>query len=202
MKTFPILLDLHGKLVVIVGAGDVGLRKAHALLDAGAEVKLVAESVPPEAQALRDVGVLVIQKPYCPEHLEGATLVFACTDDRALNAQIASDAQWVGALVNVADQPAECDFTMPAVANDGEVVIAVGTGGAAPALAGRLRDQLAAALPPRVGEFTAALAILRDELKPSLPRTEDRTARMRRLASRDAYEAFLQGGIEALRALQ
>jgi len=205
MKTFPIFLDLHGKLAVVVGAGDVGRRKVHALLEAGAEIKLVDEAMPSDAagrgevEAFRAAGVLFIQKSYCAEHLDGATLVFACTDDRVLNAQVARDAQWVGALVNVADRPDDCDFLMPAVAAAGEVVVAVGTGGASPALAGRIRDQLAAALPERIGDFAAALARLRDELKHTLPHAEPRMAILRRLASREAHEAFLRGGIEALR---
>jgi len=199
VKTFPILLDLHGRLAVVVGGGPVGQRKTRALLEAGAEVKCVDPHMPPEAAGLREAGVLLIEKPYCPEHLEGATLVFACTDDRALNAQIARDAQWVGALVNAADQPDDCDFFMPAVASDGDVTVAVGTGGSAPALARRIRDQLAAALPPRIGDFAAALAVLRDECKHTLPHTGQRAAHMRRLASAEAHEAFLFGGIDALR---
>jgi len=172
----------------------------HALLEVGAEIKCVDPHMPPETAALHDASVLLIRKPYCPEHLEGATLVFACTDDRVLNAQIARDAQWVGALVNVADQPEDCDFTMPAVARDGDVVVAVGTGGSSPALAGRLRNHLAAALPPRTGEFAAALARLREEHQRD-PDTTRRSDRMRRLASHEAYEAFLHGGNDALRKL-
>ena len=201
MKTFSIMLNMDGKLAVVVGGGPVGLRKVHALLEAGAEVKLVTEELPAEAKSLRSAGVLIIHKAYCPEHLEGATLVFACTDDRGVNAQIAQDSQWVGALVNTADQPEDCDFYMPATIQDGDVTVAVGTGGASPGLAGFLRDRLSAALPPRVGDFANALSQLRAELRDRCGDVAARAEIMKRLSSQSGYEAFLAGGVNKLRSL-
>jgi siroheme synthase-like protein len=189
------MLDLHGRKAVVVGAGAVGLRNARALAAAGAEVTVVtrdppAGELPPAAAAARE---------YDEELLTGAMLVFACTDDAALNARVAADARRAGALVNVADAPAECDFYLPAVATAGEVVVAVGTGGASPALCGALRDRLARALPARVGEFAAALASARAALRAAEADPARRMDALRRLAGDDVYRRFLREGEQAVR---
>ncbi|MGA2266700.1 MAG: NAD(P)-dependent oxidoreductase, partial [Phycisphaerae bacterium] len=121
MKTFPILLNLRGRRVVVVGGGPVGLRRARALAEAQAQVTLVDPAAAADA-----AGVTVVRQPYRKELLEGAFLVFACTDDHAVNRQIAADARAAGAMINAADQPDDCDFFLPAVWKDGDVVVAVG----------------------------------------------------------------------------
>ncbi|HUT60530.1 MAG TPA: glutamyl-tRNA reductase [Phycisphaerae bacterium] len=194
---FPIMLNVRGRVAVVVGGGPVGLRKARALAAAGAEVKIVAAGAAPRAAPK---GASIIRRPYRAAVLKGADLVFACTPDRRLNARIAADARKIGALVNAADQPDDCDFHLPAVAYDGDVVLAVGTGGAAPGLAASLKGMLAAALPRRAGQFAALLADLRRQLKAAVPETRRRTQIVRRLLADGAYEEFIAGGAEALRA--
>ncbi len=103
--------------------------------------------------------------------------------------------------MNVADVPAACDFYLPAVARDGEVVVAVGTGGAAPALARQLARQLAEALPERVGEFAAWLSCLREELQAGEPDAARRRDILRRLAGAEGQRRFAAGGDDALRGL-
>lgn len=198
MQTYPIMLRIHGRLAVVVGGGEVGARKARSLRRAGAEVKLICRDAKPPA-GLQDVQV--IASAYRPALLKGAFLVFACTDDPQRNAAIAADARRLGALVNVADQRGDCDFFLPAVASDGEVKLAVGTGGAAPALAARLRDAMAGALPARIGEFAALLGELRETLKLEVPDRARRGRIMRRLAEDPAYQAFLSGGPQAVRRI-
>jgi len=195
MKTYPIMLDVRGKPAVVVGGGPVGLRKVRSLRDAGAVVRLVALQVAEESD-LHEVELLL--EDYRPEALVGAALVFACTDDRELNARIARDARQAGALVNAADQPEDCDFYLPAVAADGEVVVAVGTGGGSPALAAALRDRLASALPERVGAYAAELARLRETLQADVPDAERRGEIFKALAGEEAMRAFQQGGPEGL----
>jgi siroheme synthase-like protein len=125
--------------------------------------------------------------------------VIACTDDRPLNARVADDARAAGALVNVADDPPLCDFYMPAVVRDGDVIVAIGTGGSCPGLAGMLRERLGPALPPRVGEFAAALADLRAENRDQVGNPERRMSLIKGLADQRGYEAFCRGGLDALR---
>jgi len=197
MKTYPIMLNVQGRLAVVVGAGAVGLRKVRSLADAGATVRLVA----PQAHDGDAEGATVVAEPYRGEHLTGASLVFACTDDRELNARIAADARGIGALVNAADQPEDCDFYLPAVVADGDVLVAVGTGGACPALAAELKHRLADALPDRVGEFAAALAEARRQIQNELDDDKQRGRIMRELAGAEGLQAFAEGGRYAIQQM-
>lgn len=199
MNVYPIMLKVQGRRAVVVGGGAVGLRKARGLRDAGAEVVLVAERLGEEMD-LEHIDVR--RRAYRTQDVAGAALVFACTNDRHLNAQVAIDARAVGALVNAADQPVECDFFAPAVVRRGEVVIAVGTGGDAPSLAKELARRIDNALPERLGEFAEALGRLRKEVAAAVP--DDAPKRMAvssRLAGDDGHRAFLKGGLDALRAM-
>ena len=197
MRTYPIMLNVTGRVCVVVGAGPVGLRKAEALLRAGASVRLVD----PGDGAGAPEGVEHLRHPYEPSVLDGAFLAFACTDEAPLNARIAADARSRRVLVNVADVPDLCDFYAASTVTDGDVVIAVGTCGTAPALARRLRRLLADAVPDRVGEFADALGRLRGEVIERVDNIDRRRAIFQRLASAEGYEAFLQGGIDALARL-
>lgn len=196
MKTFPIMLDMQDKLAVVIGGGSVGLRKVDALLAAGICVRLVAEEI--AGLAPSGEGLEVLRQPYEPNQLAGATLVLACTDDRKLNARIAAEARAAGALVNVADQPEDCDFHMPAIVRDGNVVLAVASGGSAPGVAAMLARRLAPHMPPRIGEFAAALAAIRDELKTLLPAAGTRMGIMKELSGDEGYALFAAGGSQAL----
>jgi len=193
METFPIMLNLRGRRVVVVGAGPIAQRKAAALAEAGAAVVLVA----PDASAA-EPGVEVVAATYDPSVIGEAVLVFACTDDAALNRRIVEDARRAGALANAVDQPDACDFFSAAVVRDGDVVVAIGTGGAAPGLASVLREAVADAMPPRIGEFAAALHHLRDQLKARQLDADRRRQILTDLASQDSYQAFLADGPAAL----
>jgi precorrin-2 dehydrogenase/sirohydrochlorin ferrochelatase len=143
----------------------------------------------------------VIRARYKPSHLRGARLVMACTNDRDLNRRIAADARSAGALVNAADQPEDCDFYLPAVVADGDVIVAIGTGGSAPALAGSLKRAMAAALPRKVGSFARALSSLRERLKSEIADPRRRMAILKKLSRPAGYRQFLAGGAKALRKL-
>lgn len=194
---FPIMLDLTGRVAVVVGGGPVGLRKAANLADAGAVVRLVA----PDLHAQPPAGVQTLGEPYRPEHLAGAALVFACTDSPPLNARIAADARARGAWVNAADQPEDCDFHLPAVTCDGDVTLAVATAGSAPALAGHLRDHLAKALPPSIGAFAALLGQFRRELRNAVPNARSRMQILKTLSGLDVHAAWMAGGEDAVRQI-
>jgi len=196
MKTYPIMLVARDRLAVVVGAGGVGMRKLRSLLAAGAKVRLVSQDLP--GGEVPD-GVELVVAPYRPEHVDAAALVFACTDDAALNARIAADARRAGALVNAADQPADCDFFVPAVVTNGDVTVAIGTGGASPALAAMLKRRVREALGQRMGEYAEALGALRGELKEAVPDVARRGEIMRRLASEESLRVFLDAGAEGLR---
>ncbi len=195
MKTYPIMLDITGRRCVVVGGGKVGLRKVASLLRAAAAVRLVEPAAP--AGAVPD-GVELVAEPYEKRHLAGAMLVYAGTADEALNARIAADARAAGAIVNAVDQPADCDFYVPAVVADGDVIVAVGTGGASPALAAALKRTLAAVLPERIGEFAAALAKARKHVLASVDDPDRRARILKALAAEAGYETFIDAGADAL----
>lgn len=196
MKTFPIMLNIRGRRAVVVGAGPVGLRKARALVSAGARVVLVDANPGPEAQSF--AGATLVREPYRLEQLADAILVFACTNDPALNRRIAADARTLGALANAADQPDDCDFFLPSALVDGDVVVAVGTGGLAPALAASVRDRIGRSLPAGLGRFAQTVGELRDTLRQRVPDAQLRTAILRRLCTQEVLEAFLAHGRSAL----
>ncbi|MCK4276710.1 MAG: bifunctional precorrin-2 dehydrogenase/sirohydrochlorin ferrochelatase [Phycisphaerae bacterium] len=201
MKIFPIMLNLTDKRAVVVGGGPVGLRKAQALLRAGAKVTLVAPQVN-EHPSVEDIaGIEIVREAYRPQLLGGAVLVFACTGERQLNRRIAADARRGGAIVNVADAPDECDFISPAVIQDGEVVVSVSTGGQVPALVHLLKDKLAAALPDRIGRFAALLGELRSQVRKKVDDPRRRGRIMSELADQRAFEMFRSDGPDAVRGM-
>jgi len=158
---FPVVLDLEGVPVLVVGGGVIASRKGAQLAEAGARLTVVAPDVSDE---LRAIAAEVRQRRYDVADVPGHRLVMTATDDPAVNAAVAVDATALGIWVNSADDPANCSFILPAVARRGPVVVAVGTGGASPALAQHLRARIAEEiLTERVGEAADELARQRAE---------------------------------------
>ena len=197
MKTYPIMMDVRGKRVVVIGAGSVGRRKVVSLHQAQAVVTLVDPDMP---DSIELPPVTMLREPYRPEQLEGAAMVFVCTDNRELNAQVARDARQAGAIVNAADQNEDCDFFAPATIHDGDVVVAIGTGGASPALSALLKNILKTALPENIGQFADLLSTIRTELRTRLDTHEKRGAVLKRLITRETIDAFIKEGQTAVRA--
>jgi siroheme synthase-like protein len=164
VSDFPIAL--HGERVnaVVIGGGSVGTRKALALLDAGAQVRVVSPDVTPElAEAERGRRLSIARESYRAGHLDKATLVIAATDSREVNAQIAVDAHALGKLVNITDFPDEGNFHTMALHRSGDVTIAVSAGGV-PGAAARIRDAIAERFDERYGRAVSALRGLRSRL--------------------------------------
>ena len=160
---YPIVLDLTGVPVLVVGGGEVALRKIEGLLAARAAVTAVAPDV---TDAIRALPVEIVTRAWETSDLDAVRLVVTATDDPAINAAVSADAQRRGIWVNSADDPANCTFTLPAVARAGPVTVAVTTGGASPALASHLRGEVERWL-GEIGAADAAatLAAQRNELR-------------------------------------
>ncbi len=176
---YPIVLDLAGVPVLVVGGGRVALRKIEGLVAAHADVTVVAPAV---GEAIHALPVHVATRPWAPSDLDAARLVVTATYDPAVNAAVSAEARLRGIWVNSADDPANCTFTLPAVARDGAVTVAVSTGGASPALASHLRTEIERWL-AEIGAANAAttLAAQRSELQARGVSTEsiDWTERVR-----------------------
>jgi len=143
MRYYPIGLDISGRRCLVIGGGEVGERKAERLLECGARVSVVGRDLTPALAGLREEGAIDhIPAGYNPRHLAGAFLVIGATDDRAVNERIFRDARKRGVLANIVDDPDRCDFILPALCRQGELVITVATGGKSPALAKKLRQDL------------------------------------------------------------
>lgn len=136
-------LRLAGRLCVVVGGGEIGMRKVERLLQSGARVRLIE----PESEVkIASDRLQLVRRPYGKTDLIGAFLVVAATGNRELNTGIAADARKLGALVSLVDDPAASDFTLPAVRQLGDLRLAVSTNGRSPALAALLADELGAGL--------------------------------------------------------
>lgn len=166
---YPVSLVVAAKRCVVVGGGGVAARKVAALVDAGADVLVVAPEISPEIRAMP---VELAERPYGSGDLDGAWLAIAATDDPAVNRRVHADGLSARVWVNAADDPEACAFTLPAVMRSGPVSVAVSTGGHSPALAGWLRDQIAGLLGPEIGLLAEMLSEARDELQAAGRSTE------------------------------
>ena len=167
MATYPIELNLTGRTVLVVGGGRVAARKVAGLVEAGASVRVVSLQFAPELLERQDIARET--RAYGPDCLAGAALVFACTDDWGVNEAAGAEARARGIWCNVADEPGECDFFVPAVLRRGQLTVSVGTGGVAPGAAAAVRAVLASHLPPEWGILVEELGRARRILKARVP---------------------------------
>ena len=193
---YPVLLELAGRRAVVIGEFAVEAGKVEGLLAAGAEVTVVAKG--PEAALDRlegDPRVVVHRRGYGgPDDLAGAVVCVASAAEPAVRDASAADARAAGVLVNVMDDVPNCDFAAPAIVRRGDLVIAIGTGGRAPALASRLRAELADRFGPEWTELMDVVGRVRAETLPHLPDFEDRSHRWKAALDLDELEQLIQEG--------
>jgi precorrin-2 dehydrogenase/sirohydrochlorin ferrochelatase len=165
MKTYPLFALIEHRPVLVVGGGVVGERKVRDLLEAGALVTVVSPKLTAGLAELAGQGrIRHLGNGFTPEHLEGMFLVVGATDDPEVNARVSEAARIRGIWVNIADAPDLCTFIVPAQVKRGPLTIAISTGGASPALARRLREDLEAFLGPEYGPYLALLQQVREKV--------------------------------------
>lgn len=166
-RYYPIFLDLENKPVIVIGGGRVACEKVAGLRKAGARITIVSPDLAPELQELRDAGeVAHVARPWQESDLDGDwAVVMVATDDGAVNREVRDAARARRIWVNAADDPANCDFILPAVVRKGKITLAASTAGSSPALARRLREELEAYLTDDMPALADLLAEVRMELR-------------------------------------
>ena len=164
-------LDLEGRSCLVVGGGRIGIEKASGLLECGADVTVVA----PQADAgLVELPVEWLRRPYGASDLDGRFLVVAATSNRSVNRRVYAEAEARSLFCNVVDTPELCSFILPAIHREGPIALAVSTGGASPALAQHLREQLGALIRPEHADLADRLRVLRPWVKAHYRTYEER----------------------------
>ena len=163
---YPILLNIQGKRCLVVGGGEVALRKVQTLLEHSATIEIVSPAFCPELNSLvKEGAVRSIQREYKTEDLNNVLLVIAATDDTKVNAKVAADARKKGILVNAVDKPEISDFIVPSYFRHGDIIVAVSTSGKSPALARKIRVELERNLKAEYARLAVIASEVRDELK-------------------------------------
>jgi precorrin-2 dehydrogenase len=192
-------LKLTGRRCLVVGGGDIGLEKVEGLLACDGKVVLVAPDAVPELQELAAEGSIEwLRREYRTEDLERTFIAIAATSDTDVNIRVYEDAERRAMLVNIVDVPPLCNFILPAIVRTGPLAIAISTAGASPALAKRIKRQVA----DEFGEEYARLAVLLNEVrgwaKGTLPTYQDRKAFFEEIVNGDPDPiALLRDGDEA-----
>jgi precorrin-2 dehydrogenase len=171
-------IDVTGRNCLVVGGGRVAEEKVQGLLDCGADVTVVAPDV---EEAVWALPVHVLARPFVESDVVGRFLVIAATNDRSVNRLVSRVAEERQTLCNVADDPELCNFILPALVRRDPIVVGVSTGGASPALAQRLRDDIGDLVGPEHVELAERLASLRPWAKSELGTYEERRDYFQRL---------------------
>ncbi len=169
-RMYPVMLDVRGRDVLVVGAGPVATQKARGLIDEGAHVTVVAPEVSDTMLALAPQAIHT--RAYETTDLDGRWLVFAATGDPELQQRIHDEATQRRLWVNCADEPSRCSFILTAVHRTGPITLSVSTGGTSPALAGWLRTRLAKAIPANIEAVVTELQVRRRALQDAGTSTE------------------------------
>ncbi|MGG1353555.1 siroheme synthase CysG [Psychrobacter pacificensis] len=170
MNTFPLFFKLEGRKVLIVGGGEVALRKADLLSRAGACITILAPNISHEIrELLSDNKHELIEKNYHKSYMSGARVIIAATDNETLNHEIYADATELNIPVNVVDTPPLCDFIFPAIIDRNPIVIGISSNGKAPVLARLLRARLETLIPQGYGKLAKLAGDFRSEVKSKIP---------------------------------
>jgi uroporphyrin-III C-methyltransferase/precorrin-2 dehydrogenase/sirohydrochlorin ferrochelatase len=170
MKLFPLFADLNQRLVLVVGGGAVAVRKTHALLEAGARVRVGAPEVHPQLAELAEQGAIThIAGRFADAWLEDVWLVVAATDDESVNAQVAAAASARRILANVVDDPALSSFQVPSIVDRSPLIVAISSSGVAPVLARRLRERIESMFDHALGPLADLAARYRGRIRAGRP---------------------------------
>ena len=194
MKYYPLFLDLRKRPCVVVGGGQIAERKTLSLLEAGADVTIVSPSLTPKLKELSDSNKIKHrQKHFEDKDITDAYLVIAATNSREVNSQVGGICRKKQVLVNVAAPPEESSFIVPSVVERGELLIAVSTGGASPALSRKIRLELEQRFGPEYELFLQKMTAVRNRLMEEVADESARRAALQALVDSDVLDLLRQG---------
>ena len=194
MSFYPVNLRLNGRKVAVLGGGAVAERKTLELLAAGAEVTLISPCLTQKLQCLAAEGALLhLKRAWRPGDGAGFFLLFCATDDMAVNRAAAEEARLLGALVNVADAPELCDFTIPGQVRRGDLLLTVSTGGKSPAFARHLRRELEERYGEAYGGYLELLGELRATVREKMATSKERQLFWRLALDEKMFELIRAG---------
>lgn len=168
MKLYPVMVNVEGKLAVVIGGGEVGGRKVMDLLESGARVKVVSPVFNNDITTAADEftgSVELVTRKYMNGDLDGAVMVFSATDDPAVNHEVFLEADSKNILINAVDDPPNCSFYVPSFVRRGDLLFALSTSGASPAMAARLRRELEQHIPENIDVLLEKLKTAKNLLK-------------------------------------
>ena len=197
-------LSLRGRRCLVVGGGEIALEKVEGLLACDGQVVVVAPELQPTLAALAaETSITWIERDFEPQDLEGSFMAIAATDDSEVNIRVYELAEARAMLVNVVDVPPLCNFILPAIVRTGPLAIAVSTAGSSPALAKRMKREIA----EQFGDAYAELAVILNEVrgwaKATLPTYQDRKLFFESIVNGDPdpIELLRRGDHEGVSAL-
>ncbi len=168
MKLYPIFFNIENRLAIVIGGGEVGYRKVKDLIDADARIKIISPEIHNGIKELKNKNINrvdIIQREYQYGDIEGASLVYSSTNDTKTNRKVFEEAEEKGIFINSVDDPENCSFYVPSLVRKGDMILAVSTSGASPAMAAKLRRILEKSIPTDIEDILASLQEARSILK-------------------------------------
>jgi precorrin-2 dehydrogenase/sirohydrochlorin ferrochelatase len=198
MAYYPIMVDLTGREVLVVGGGSVAGRKIETLLEYDAVVNVVSRELSPQIKDYVESGkVRYLGEEFSLVYLKEKFLVMAATDDTKLNRRISSLAEEKGMLINVVDQPAECNFIVPSIIKRGDLIVAVSTSGKSPALAKKIREKLTDYFGDEYDLFLRIMGRIRNEVLASGSGQKENSRIFHRLVDSELFDAVKSGDLNS-----
>lgn len=190
MSYYPICLDLKNKKCIVVGGGEVALRKVKSLVEAHAKVVVISPQITSSLKELVNKNkITYLNQEYKSEYIKKDTfLLIAASNDKQLNAKIAKDASKLNLLINVVDSPQLCNFILPATLNRGKLIISISTSGQSPALAKKIKEDLQSIYGVEYEILVDLLGKLRTKVQAKYKNREDRKLFWEKLVNSDLIE--------------
>ncbi|MCY3554851.1 MAG: bifunctional precorrin-2 dehydrogenase/sirohydrochlorin ferrochelatase [Gemmatimonadetes bacterium] len=200
-KYYPAFVDIEEQPCLVVGGGAIAEEKAGSLLECGGVVTVISPDLTDELRDQAERGALRwFAKTYEPGDVRGYRLVISATDSTEVNERVYRDAEAEGIMVNVVDVPALCRYIVPSIVRQGDLCIAISTGGKSPALAKKIRGQLEGAYGPEYAELLDLLGAYRPRMKAAYPdETETRARLWTSLVDSDLLDLLRAGRAEEAR---